>query len=338
MVCTSRPMRAAAGNNPCRRDGTSAVFRFIPACGIWDDTPKQVQSMMSGWHSQCGIYGGFMWLYDDFVGNGLAVKYAQAINNAVSGTGFTLSGPSSVFLNQSSTASALITITPLNGFHGKVNLSLSSLPKGIRASVQSQANQRKLLFKASPSAATGFTAVTVTGTSGSIKQTLTFTLASSAAVGTTGTGTPVDLSSSFNLNGIYQDGTSYSSGGLDGLGYSYSANLLTPSRILNGVLFDFGPANQPDAVACNGQAVTLPAGQFSSLILFATGIQGNQASEILTVNYTDGTSSSLREASATGSHRKNFPPSLKPLPCRTGILATERRTSARSTCMRTSLP
>jgi hypothetical protein len=41
---------------------------------------------MSGWHTQCGITGGFMWLYDDFVGNGLAAQYASGINSAVSGT------------------------------------------------------------------------------------------------------------------------------------------------------------------------------------------------------------------------------------------------------------
>jgi hypothetical protein len=90
--------------------------------GLWDlnDTPSQVQSTMTGWHNQCGIVGGFMWLYDDFVGNGLAAQYASAINTAVASSGFTLSGPSSVFLNQSSNANAAITITDLNGFTGKV--------------------------------------------------------------------------------------------------------------------------------------------------------------------------------------------------------------------------
>jgi hypothetical protein len=38
-----------------------------------------------------------MWLYDDFVGNGLAAQYASAINNAVANGSFTLSGPSKVF-------------------------------------------------------------------------------------------------------------------------------------------------------------------------------------------------------------------------------------------------
>ena len=68
---------------------------------------------MTGWHSQCGINGGFMWLYDDFVGNGLAAQYASAINNAVGSSGFTLSGPSKCSLNQNSTANAAIIITDL---------------------------------------------------------------------------------------------------------------------------------------------------------------------------------------------------------------------------------
>src|SRR6202035_2825029 len=126
--------------------------------------PSQVQSIMTGWHSQCGITGGFMWLYDDFVGTGLAAQYASAINNAVSSSGFTLSGPKNVFLNQSSTANALITITDFGGFNGTVTLSLSSLPKGVKASVQGTGNKQKVVFKAGPSASTGITSVTVTGT------------------------------------------------------------------------------------------------------------------------------------------------------------------------------
>jgi hypothetical protein len=281
-----------SGNNPC----VGWNFGTVPVWpGLWDlnDTPSQVQSIMTGWHSQCGITGGFMWLYDDFVGNGLAAQYASAINNAVSSSGFTLSGPKNVFLNQSSTANALITITDFGGFNGTVTLSLSSLPKGVKASVQGTGNKQKVVFKAGPSASTGITSVTVTGTSGTITQTLTLTLAVSAAVGATGTGTQVDLSSEFSVNGIYTDGTTYSTGGLDGTGYSYSANLLTTSRVFNSVLLDVGPANQLDAVACSGQSVSLIQGKFSSLMLLATGVEGSQKSQTFTVKYTDGTSSKI---------------------------------------------
>ena len=281
-----------AGNNPC----VGWNFGTVPVWpGLWDlnDTPSQVQSMMTDWNSQCGINGGFMWLYDDFVGNGLAAQYASAINNAVSTSGFTLSGPGTVFVNQNSSATAAIVITDLNGFTGQVNLTLSTLPKGVQATVQGQGNKRKVVFKASPSASTGFAPITVIGTSGSITQTLTLTLAVSAAVGKTGIGLRVDLASEFSLNGIYQDGTTYTTAGLDGDGYSYSANLLTPSRVFNGFLFDFGAANIPDAVACAGQSISLPAGKFTSLMLLATAVQGNQTSVPLTVTYTDGTSSKI---------------------------------------------
>jgi hypothetical protein len=281
-----------SGNNPCVgwNFGTVPVFP-----GLWDanDTPSQVQTTMSGWHSQCGILGGFMWLYDDFVGTGLAAQYANAINTAVSSSGFTLSGPTNVFLNQNSSANASITIKDFGGFNGKVILSVSTLPKGVKASFQGTGNSRRVVFTANSSATTGFTTVTVTGTSGGITETVTFTLAVSAAVGTTGTGTQVNLSSEFNVNGIYTDGTMYSTGGLDGTGYSYSANLLTTSRVYNGVLFDFGPANELDAVGCSGQSVSLTPGKFSSLMLLATGVEGNQTSQTFTVKYSDGTTSKI---------------------------------------------
>ncbi|MGH8094450.1 MAG: hypothetical protein ACREIF_13440 [Chthoniobacterales bacterium] len=279
-----------SGNNPC----VGWNFGSVPVWpGLWDqvDTPSQVQSIMSGWNSQCGITGGFMWLYDDFVGNGLAAQYASAINNAVASSGFTLSGPSSLFLNQRATGTAVITITDFGGFNGKVTLTLSTLPKGVRAMVQGQGKNRKVLFKAAATASTGLTTVTVTGTSGEFTQTLPLTLAVSAALGGTGSGAQVDLSPEFNLNGIYQDGTMYSTGGLDGMGYSYSANLLSSSRVLSNILFDFGVANQLDAVGCNGQSVSLPQGQYSSLMLLGIGVEGNQTAQSVIVHYTDGTSS-----------------------------------------------
>lgn len=294
-----------AGNNPCVgwNFGTVPVFP-----GLWDqvDTPSQVETIMSGWHSECGIIGGFMWLYDDFVGTGLAAQYANAINTAVGAPGFTLSGPSNVFLNQSATSDAVITITDLNGFNGQVTLAVSALPKGVQSEIKQQGNKAKIFFRASPTASTGFTTVTVTGTSGSIVQTLTFSLAVSAAVGTTGSGTQVDLSPEFNLYGIYTDGSIYTTGGLDGDGYSYSANLLTGSRVLDSYLFDFGPANSLDAVGCSGQVVTLPSGQFSAIALLATGIQGSQQAETLTVTYTDGTTAKFTQSFSDWYTPQNF--------------------------------
>ncbi len=295
-----------AGNNPCEgwNFGTVPVFP-----GLWDqdDTPSQVQSIMTGWHNECGIVGGFMWLYDDFVGNGLAAQYASAINTAVSSSGFTLTGPTSVYLNQSSTANAAVTITDSNGFTGNVTLSLSALPKGVKATFQGTGNKRKIGFSAVSSALTGFTTVTLTGTSGTITETTTFTLAVSAGEGKTGMGTQVSLASDFNVNGIYTDGSTYSTGGLDGLGNSYSSNLLTASRVFSGILFDLGPANELDAVGCNGQIISLPAGEFSALTLLATGVEGNQSSQTLTVTYTDGTTTKIVQSFSDWYTPSKFP-------------------------------
>ena len=166
-----------AGNNPC----VGWNFGSVPVWpGLWDlnDSPSQVQTIMSGWNNQCGINGGFMWLYDDFVGNGLAAQYAAAINAAVASEGsFTISGPRHVSITQGSTAQALITITPLNGFNDAVTLSLSRLPRGVKARIQGQETYRqKLLFQATPTATTGSRPVTITGTSGSLIETFDFTL------------------------------------------------------------------------------------------------------------------------------------------------------------------
>lgn len=295
-----------AGNNPC---SSSWNFGSVPVYpGLWDrvDTPKQVQSKMSGWHSQCGISGGFMWIYDDFVGNGNAVKYAQAMSVGAGYSGFALSGAATVFLNEGATAKDTIKITALGGFSGTVTLGVSALPNGVTATVQGSGSSQKVVFKASAQAQTGFAAVTVTGTSGATTSNFTFTLAVSAAKGTKGSGVEVDLSPAFNVFGIYTDGTTYSTGGLDGGGFSYSAKLLTKTRSLDSVRFKFGPANQPDAVGCNGQTVSLPQGHFSSLTLLATGVQGSQTSQTITVNYADGTSAQFLVSFSDWASPQNF--------------------------------
>jgi hypothetical protein len=283
-----------SGNNPCVgwNFGTVPVFP-----GLWDadDTPSEVQTTMTGWRTQCGIVGGFMWLYDDFVGNGLAAQYASAINNAVGSSGFTLSGAANVYLNQNAAANEAITITDSNGFSGTVKLTLSTLPKGVTATVQGTGNSQKILLKASAAALTGLNSITVTGTSGTTTNTFAFTLAVSAGIGTTGAGSPVNLSSEFNLNGIYQDGMKYTTGGIDGQGYSYSANLLSASRVFNGTLLALGAANVPGVVECQGQTVTVTPGKFSSLTLFATAINGNQTAQTFTVTYSDGTNSKFAQ-------------------------------------------
>lgn len=180
-----------AGNSPC----SGWDFGSVPVYpGVWDsdDTPPQAQSAMSSWHSQCGITGGFLWLYDDIVGktyNGEdeTAAYASAIN--------------------------------------------------------------------------------------------------------TGLGTST---ATLGVYGIYSDGTSFATGGLDGNGYAYSAKLLGSSQSWNGDTFSFGAANT--ANASSSGTINLTQGQYSELSLLATGLNGNQAAQTFTVNYTDGTSTVITQS------------------------------------------
>jgi ABC-type transport system involved in multi-copper enzyme maturation permease subunit len=118
----------------------------------------------------------------------------------------------------------------------------------------------------------------------------------SAVTGTSGSGTPVNLASAYNLNGIYTDSTTFTTEGVDGAGYAYSANLLTPNRVLNGIQFNFGPANQPDAIYGSGQLITLPAGQFARLQVLAGSAYGPVLDQSFAVTYTDGSTSTFTQS------------------------------------------
>jgi hypothetical protein len=211
---------------------------------------------------------------------------------------------SSIYLNQGSTTSPTVTVNSQNNFGGTVDLSVSALPSGVTGSftpaTATSTSPSTLTLTASSTAATvGSDYLTISGTSGSLAPPNApyAILSVSAATGTGGAGTPVSLSSAFNLNGIYTDGTTFpATSGLDGAGSAYSSNLLTGNRILNGVQFNFGPSNQPNAVYGTGSPIPLPSGQFTTLQMLATGIDGPVSSQTLSVTYTDGTTTTFTQS------------------------------------------
>jgi hypothetical protein len=92
---------------------------------------------------------------------------------------FSLSAaPASVSVKPGATATAKITVSPLNGFSGSVALSASGLPSGVTASFSpsSTTATSTLTLTASSSALGGTSSVTVTGASGSVKNTLTLSV------------------------------------------------------------------------------------------------------------------------------------------------------------------
>lgn len=209
-----------------------------------------------------------------------------------------------VSLNQGGTAAATITSTVINGFNSAISYSATGLPTGITASFTSvNTSTSTVTFSATSTASlTGAAkpiAVTITGTApGSSPQSTTVNLFINPAV-SGGSGTPVDLSSAYNLYAFYDDANENSitaTNSLDGVGYAYSANLLNAGADVGGTQFNFGPANQPDAVYGTGPSITLPGGYYTTLQILATGIEGNQASKTLTVTYADNTTSTFTQS------------------------------------------
>jgi hypothetical protein len=216
-----------------------------------------------------------------------------------------------VSINQGGTAAITITVDPFNGFNGSVGLSAptSGLPTGVTAALNptSTTSTSTLTLTASDTAnLTGSgkptaTVATITGTSAGVttQSTTVSTLFVNPPI-TGGSGTPVDLSSAYNIYGFYTDAeesTITPTNSLDGVGSVYSANLLSSGLDFKGVQFTYGPANALDAVSGSGTGpIALPAGNFATLQMLATGIEGDQASQTITVTYTDNSTSQFTQS------------------------------------------
>lgn len=195
--------------------------------------------------------------------------------------------PGAMTVTAGNTATYTSTVTPVNGFAGSVTLTAGGLPSGATASFNpasiSGSGSSTLSLTTSLSTPAGNYPITVTGTSGSLSH--------SAVVSLTVAPVPVSLASVYNRAGIYTDGTVFSSGGLDGNGFAYSRNLLGATNTFAGIPYTFGATNVPNTVTSS--TIPLPAGQFSSLNLVGTAVNGHQTSQSFTISYSDGTTNSF---------------------------------------------
>ena len=120
----------------------------------------------------------------------------------------------------------------------------------------------------------------------------------------------VPLESYYNVYGIYNTGLVYSTGGYDNDGYSYSSSTLGSTVVWNGMTFNIGPPNAPDAVAtpnvdptCRGtnctpgpaMVIPLPSGQFSSLYMLGAMVNNINPSQTFIVTYTDGSTTTYNQ-------------------------------------------
>lgn len=187
-----------------------------------------------------------------------------------------------------------LTLSRMNGFGGSVQFSISGLPAGVTATFTPAltTNTSLLTVTTAANTAVGTYNAMITGTSGGLQHSVTLNLIVAPPVPGS---VQVGLSSFYNRSGIWTDGRTFS-GGLDGGGYAYSGSLLGLNLSWNGIKFNLGTANTLDAVSCSGQTIPLPAGNFTSLQILGTAVDGSQSAQAFVVTYTDNSTATLTQS------------------------------------------
>ncbi len=183
----------SAGNSSCNSDNgntvaSSCIFYDVtsgdmdvdcvgPNCFLADGSVGVLSASNASFAPAYGAKAGW-----DFATGIGTINAANLVNNWPSSStqpNFTLSAsPSSLAFVQGASGSTTITIHPLNGFSGNVNLTASGLPRGVSASFGTNpATAASILtLSATGTAAIGTSSVTVTGTSGSLSSTASVSL------------------------------------------------------------------------------------------------------------------------------------------------------------------
>jgi len=207
--------------------------------------------------------------------------------------------PGSLSVLQGTSGAGIIRITSLNGFNGNVTLAASGLPPGVTASFGSGGI---VTFTVGTAATKSTSTVTITGTSGTLSHSTTLGL--TVLVPASGS-VPINLATTANVSATAEDDVPFTGGGLDSGGRSYSGVLLGASQTVGGIAFAIAPMNAPGAVS--SKAVALPAGQFSALRILGTAVNGSQAGQSFTVNYTDGTKSTFTQSLSDWAMPQHYP-------------------------------
>jgi hypothetical protein len=120
--------------------------------------------------------------------------------------------------------------------------------------------------------------------------------------------TPTPVALGYNQQGIYADGSTFSSsGGLDGYGTAFSANSQGTSRTWNGGTYTIGAAGGNNVVDASGQTISLPFGNYSTLSLLAAATPGAQTGQSFVIHYSDGTTQTITQSFSDWATAQNFP-------------------------------
>jgi hypothetical protein len=253
--------------------------------GVYEATYSNSTLTVSGSpHSITAVYSG-----DSNFATSTSAAVSEVVNKAPTTTSLTVS-PNPAAVGQSVTFTAIV--TPANGT-SVVPTSTVEFEDGATVLAAAQA---LTLVGGVYEATYSTSSLSLAGSPHSITATYAgdsnFTTSTSPAVSEVINSAPSSASEyvplTYNLTGITTGGSHFSgSGGLDGRGNALSESLVSNSIAWNGLTFPIGPANAPDVVQATGQIITVPAGNYSSLAVLATGTNGNQSSLQFLITYSD---------------------------------------------------
>ncbi|GAA0718190.1 hypothetical protein [Dokdonella soli] len=212
--------------------------------------------------------------------------------NAVTRPDYSLSAsPASVSATQGGSTSSTISVAPVGGFSGSVNLSASGLPSGVTAAFNPAitAGTSVLTLTAGAAATTGPATVTVTGTSGSLSHTTTISLTVNAT-------TPPDysLSASPASVSVTQGASGNSTISVAPVGGFSGSVSLSASGLPSGVTAAFSPANTTGTSTLTLTASsTATTGTATVTVTGTSGTLSHTATISLTVNAGGGTPQQL---------------------------------------------
>ena len=147
-------------------------------------------------------------------------------------------------------------------------------------------------------AASGYTASPVSSSTYTINPSTSPTSPTTPSV-------PVSLTADTNVYGIANNGTAVSNGGMDFSGNAYSETLVGATLTWSGSTFTMGAAGT--ASGSRVQTIALPAGNYASVNLLATAVNGGQQNQTFVVTYTDGTATTVTQSLSDWLSPQSYP-------------------------------
>jgi len=249
-----------------------------PNCYLADGSVGVLSTSNSSFAPAYGTHVGW-----DFATGIGTVNAANLVNNwplSAPQPGFTLStSPGTLTFLQGASGLTTITINPVNGFSGNVNLTASGLPNGVSAlfGTNPASTTSLLTLSASGAAATGTFTVTVTGSSGTLSGKATIMLTVNPAGDYALSASPSSLNIAQGAKGT----SAVNVNPLNGFNGSVS---LSASGLPIGVTAAFNPASTTSATTLTLTASSAaPLGTFPITVIGASGALSHSTTVSLTV-------------------------------------------------------